>query len=125
MTKWLGAAALMWTLAATAQPLVGDAERGQRVFAPCRTCHYPEKYVGHHNGPSLYGIFGRVVRSEHVHGKAGVPILIAADQERVLLHVPREHRPHDFAVARLWCHPRALRAECSLTIMRGPQLRRP
>ncbi len=37
----------------------GDASRGRLVFAPCRTCHYPEKTVGHHNGPSLHAIFGQ------------------------------------------------------------------
>jgi cytochrome c len=46
--------------AQTAQTaLVGDIERGRLSFASCRTCHYPESYVGHHNGPSLYKIFGR------------------------------------------------------------------
>ena len=25
----------------------GSAERGRLVFGPCRTCHYPEQYVGH------------------------------------------------------------------------------
>ncbi len=44
----------------TAQPAVeGDAERGRLTFAQCRTCHYPEKGYGHHNGPSLWAIFGR------------------------------------------------------------------
>ena len=37
----------------------GDAARGQLVFGQCRTCHYPEKGYGHHNGPSLWAIFGR------------------------------------------------------------------
>jgi cytochrome c len=37
----------------------GDAARGRRLFAPCRTCHYPEKGYGNHNGPSLFAIFGR------------------------------------------------------------------
>lgn len=37
----------------------GDAARGRQIFAPCRTCHYPEKGYGHHNGPSLFAIFGR------------------------------------------------------------------
>ena len=39
--------------------LVGDAARGRKVFFQCRTCHYPEKAYGNHNGPNLYGIFGR------------------------------------------------------------------
>jgi cytochrome c len=38
---------------------VGDVERGRLAFAACRTCHYPESYVGHHNGPSLFKVFGR------------------------------------------------------------------
>ncbi len=37
----------------------GDPERGRLLFGPCRTCHYPEQGVGHHNGPSLYAIFGK------------------------------------------------------------------
>ncbi len=40
--------------------LVGDPERGRLVFGQCRTCHYPEKVMGHNNGPSLHRIFGRV-----------------------------------------------------------------
>lgn len=42
-----------------AAPLAGNAERGQAIFGRCRTCHYPEQGFGHHNGPSLWGIFGR------------------------------------------------------------------
>ena len=38
----------------------GDADRGRLVFAQCRTCHYPEKFIGHHNGPNLHAIFGQV-----------------------------------------------------------------
>ena len=41
-------------------PLAGDAERGRLVFAPCRTCHYPEPAMGHNNGPNLHRIFGKV-----------------------------------------------------------------
>lgn len=40
-------------------PLAGDPARGRKVFFQCRTCHYPEKAYGNHNGPNLYGIFGR------------------------------------------------------------------
>jgi cytochrome c len=60
--RLIGAALLMFSAtAAMAEPavVVGDAERGRLAFAPCRTCHYPEKGYGHHNGPSLYGVFGR------------------------------------------------------------------
>jgi cytochrome c len=46
-----------WT-AFAAMP-AGSAERGRLIFAACRTCHYPEKAVGNHNGPSLFAIFGR------------------------------------------------------------------
>ncbi|MDO8861453.1 c-type cytochrome [Haliea sp. E1-2-M8] len=38
----------------------GDYERGRLVFGQCRTCHYPEKAMGHNNGPSLHRIFGQV-----------------------------------------------------------------
>ncbi len=44
--------------------LEGDPERGRMVFASCRTCHYPEKEVGHHNGPNLHGIFGKMAGSQ-------------------------------------------------------------
>lgn len=37
----------------------GDPDRGRLVFGQCRTCHYPEKGYGHHNGPSLWNVFGR------------------------------------------------------------------
>lgn len=47
-----------------AQSVEGDTERGRLVFGSCRTCHYPEKGVGHHNGPSLWNIFGREVGSQ-------------------------------------------------------------
>ena len=56
----------------------GDAERGRLVFASCRTCHYPEKEVGHHNGPNLHGIFGREAGSHRDYdGYSGA--LLAAD----------------------------------------------
>jgi cytochrome c len=38
----------------------GDAERGRLAFGPCRTCHYPEAFMGHNNGPNLHRIFGKV-----------------------------------------------------------------
>jgi cytochrome c len=44
---------------AQAEEIKGDVERGRLTFAACRTCHYPEKLVGNHNGPSLFAIFGR------------------------------------------------------------------
>ena len=44
--------------------VVGNAERGRLVFATCRTCHYPEKGVGHNNGPSLWNIFNLEVGSQ-------------------------------------------------------------
>jgi cytochrome c len=47
------------SLGAAAEAPKGDAERGRLVFGQCRTCHYPEKTYGDHNGPNLYGIFGR------------------------------------------------------------------
>ena len=44
-------------------PLIppGDPDRGRLIFGQCRTCHYPEKAVGHNNGPSLHKIFGKIV----------------------------------------------------------------
>lgn len=39
---------------------VGDPARGRLVFGPCRTCHYPERSMGHNNGPNLHRIFGKV-----------------------------------------------------------------
>jgi cytochrome c len=47
------------TGSARSDELPGNAARGRQVFAACRTCHYPEAGYGHHNGPSLFGIFGR------------------------------------------------------------------
>ncbi len=38
----------------------GDPERGRLVFGPCRTCHYPDAFMGHNNGPNLHRIFGKV-----------------------------------------------------------------
>ncbi|MGB1562827.1 MAG: c-type cytochrome [Sinimarinibacterium flocculans] len=56
----LAVVALMICAGATAQePVQGDAGRGRLAFAPCRTCHYPEQGYGHHNGPSLWSLFGR------------------------------------------------------------------
>jgi len=51
------------TTTLAAEP-VGDAARGRQVFAACRTCHYPEKGYGHHNGPSLFAIFGRTAGTQ-------------------------------------------------------------
>ena len=42
----------------------GNPDQGRLIFAQCRTCHYPEKGVGHNNGPSLHQIFGKVVGSQ-------------------------------------------------------------
>jgi cytochrome c len=57
------------TLALSAQlthadELRGDPARGRQVFAACRTCHYPERGYGHHNGPSLFAIFGRTAGTQ-------------------------------------------------------------
>jgi cytochrome c len=40
--------------------IMGSAEKGRLEFAPCRTCHYPDAFMGHNNGPNLYQIFGKV-----------------------------------------------------------------
>jgi cytochrome c len=64
----LAAAAVVLTALASAPgaagPLRGDPARGRQVFAGCRTCHYPERGYGHHNGPSLYAIFGRTAGTQ-------------------------------------------------------------
>lgn len=39
---------------------LADKDRGRLVFGPCRTCHYPDAFMGHNNGPNLSGIFGKV-----------------------------------------------------------------
>ncbi|WP_281783828.1 c-type cytochrome [Sinimarinibacterium flocculans] len=60
MHSRLAVVALMLCAGASAQePVQGDAARGRLAFAPCRTCHYPEQGYGHHNGPSLWSLFGR------------------------------------------------------------------
>jgi cytochrome c len=41
-------------------PVAGDPERGRLVFGPCRTCHYPDAFMGHNFGPNLHRIFGKV-----------------------------------------------------------------
>ncbi|HUH38522.1 MAG TPA: c-type cytochrome [Spongiibacteraceae bacterium] len=51
-------------LGAQTPAVVGDAERGQLAFGSCRTCHYPEQGVGHHNGPGLWNIFALKVGSQ-------------------------------------------------------------
>lgn len=56
---FVAAALLGLSFAACAETPQGDAARGRLVFGKCRTCHYPEKAYGDHNGPNLYGIFGR------------------------------------------------------------------
>ncbi len=56
--------ALLSPAFAQAEQVAGDAERGRLVFGPCRTCHYPEKVVGHNNGPSLWNIIGTVAGSQ-------------------------------------------------------------
>ncbi len=48
-----------WAKSESLADYKGDIDRGRLVFTSCRTCHYPEKIVGHHNGPSLYAIFGQ------------------------------------------------------------------
>lgn len=66
MKRWLVAIALAVaapTLLAQGSPTAmpaGDYERGRLLFGQCRTCHYPEKEMGHNNGPSLHRIFGQV-----------------------------------------------------------------
>lgn len=39
---------------------LASVDRGRLVFGPCRTCHYPDAFMGHNTGPNLSGIFGKV-----------------------------------------------------------------
>ena len=39
---------------------LASVEHGRLVFGQCRTCHYPDAFMGHNNGPNLSGIFGMV-----------------------------------------------------------------
>ena len=57
--------ALAWSLPLSADELqsrlaLADVDRGRLVFGACRTCHYPDVFMGHNNGPNLNGIFGKV-----------------------------------------------------------------
>ena len=58
----LGCYALVVSGVISAQQVMptGDPGRGRLEFGPCRTCHYPESFMGHNNGPNLHRIFGKV-----------------------------------------------------------------
>ena len=64
--RWLLTTLLLAPLLAWSQPETeavmpaGDAERGRLVFGSCRTCHYPDAFMGHNYGPNLSRIFGKV-----------------------------------------------------------------
>lgn len=60
----MAVALLAFPMAGRAELPEGDVDRGRLIFAQCRTCHYPEKGVGHNNGPSLWNIFGQQVGSQ-------------------------------------------------------------
>jgi len=64
LSAWIALAAGFVASSASADEPAGDATRGRQVFAACRTCHYPEKGYGHHNGPSLFAIFGRTAGTQ-------------------------------------------------------------
>ena len=61
---------LLWLLLTVTAPLqadefqnrlaLADVDRGRLLFGPCRTCHYPDAFMGHNNGPNHSGIFGKV-----------------------------------------------------------------
>lgn len=57
--KYFFIALFFFSTYVAAEMPAGDADRGRLLFAKCRTCHYPEQQVGHHNGPSLYNIFAK------------------------------------------------------------------
>ena len=58
----VAAAAIMsvglWATTTTADE-IGNAERGEKLFAQCATCHQVGKGAKHRIGPHLNGIFGR------------------------------------------------------------------
>jgi cytochrome c len=61
----LAALALAWAPGVLASELqarlaLASVDRGRVVFGPCRTCHYPDAFMGHNTGPNLSGIFGKV-----------------------------------------------------------------
>ena len=66
--------------AAAAAPVVGDAAKGQMVFAKCKACHTIEKGEPNGIGPNLFGIAGDKVAegrggfafSDALKGKPGV-----------------------------------------------------
>ena len=49
-----------WGSELEARLALADRDRGRLVFGTCRTCHYPELFMGHNTGPNLSGIFGKV-----------------------------------------------------------------
>lgn len=56
------AAAMGMAVAATAAQADGDAKKGERQFAQCKTCHTLEEGKNR-VGPSLHGLFGRKAAS--------------------------------------------------------------
>ncbi len=65
LARLLAAVALVVMPAAAADELqsrlaLASVDRGRLVFGPCRTCHYPDAFMGHNTGPNLSGIFGKV-----------------------------------------------------------------
>jgi cytochrome c len=49
-----------WSSELEARLALANPDRGRLVFGRCRTCHYPEAFMGHNTGPNLSGIFGKV-----------------------------------------------------------------
>lgn len=47
------------SVAATSAQAGGDAEKGEKVFNRCMSCHTPDKGGRHLDGPNLFGVFSR------------------------------------------------------------------
>ena len=69
------AAALAWVLGATMAHAEGDAAKGEKVFAKCKTCHEIAT-VKNKVGPTLHGVIGRkagTVEDSSIRRRCSIP----------------------------------------------------